>query len=179
MLHHHLTGKTAKLLKSRISTEAPLEIARSLWHWNVNHFHFNKSKYLAYINSGSHYVVLISHFRNEQAKHLNAVFLQRWREQLQHDEILSNEVFDTALMPLCQQASCHTSNNDRRTLGRLNQAIEEFIVGVLYAQEDAKRVEFVEFNYRINTMAKNLYTETRRDYMCPRKEMERLLTDVL
>ena len=146
-------------------------MTRSMNNWNGQLFYTDRKKILIFVNNLTCYSILIFNFKKKDLKNTNNIFRQRLKDQLLHDQIISDSrVFDKIFEPVDLQF--FKTNNDRKIIGNMSDLIYQFkgIREEHYIHIDSMDIKTV--NAYLNDIPYNNPTETKKILSFPKDNMK-------
>ena len=151
------------------SVETTLEsdnIIRSLSDWNSHLFFVDKRKCLIFVNNLTYYTIFITDILKKDLINIDKVFSSRLKEQLIHDKIINDSESIESLFPV-SKIQIYKTNNDRKTIGRINDFINMFKAHCFYKYEHLKNMDIVYENGLINKTPTGKPNEIKKSWSNP------------
>ena len=160
MINVFCSLKLSKLLNIEKSISVETNFMRD---WNAHLFSVAGKKWLIFVNKQTLYSFIIIDVLKKDLKNLSLYFTDMLINQLDRENILTPE-FENYLREYDQIANICTTDNDRKTMGSLN----DFIYHTKACYEDEKNVEKAK-NYALKYLnempSKVLKYKTPREVM--------------
>ena len=158
-------------LIGNVETELPEDNkTRSLTDWNSHLFFVDKRKCLIFINNLTYYSIFIADIFKKDLAHIDKIFFLRLNEQLRHDKIINNSESIESIFQV-NGLKFYRTNNDRRTIGRINDFVYMFKTHCLYKYDHLKNMDIVYENGLINTTPTGKPDELKKSWSSPVQNM--------
>lgn len=147
---------------------------RSLYNWNGHLFYVNRKKCIGLVNNRTGYSVFLTDLRKKDLHNFQSLFYERLKEQLIHDEIRNaKEILDSLYS--MGEIKFYKTNNDRKTIGRLNDFIGMFKRHLFYKYGNIENMHLTYENGLINNTPTGVPGETRKTWSSPVENMHKML----
>lgn len=172
MIPIYCSNKLSKLGEFSLFTPHEEIIEKSIGGWNAQLFILNRKKYIMFVNNKTFYSVIVSCFLKKNLKQLETLFLKRYIEQLIFDKVIAP--VDGLLVQLTHLPLVFTkTNNDRKTIGTMNDFILNFKFTYDLLEEEENGVK--ELNHNINTSPIKTRNISSKKYTTPIADMKVIL----
>lgn len=157
MVQIYCSQKLVKFIKTGINQGLP----RTEHDWSAHLFFISGRKCIIFVNKQTLYtVILLDIFKKDRA-HINRLFLEALIGQLKMDDILGSH--EALIRNIYKEISLHSTDNDRKTLGTMNNIISMFQDMDLesarkYASEGINKMPWqaLQYGYSKDMMLKEL-----------------------
>ena len=170
----YCSNKLKQLIGSSV-LDLPVNPKNSLLgDWNGHLFSLDKRKCLAFVNNKTYYSLFFTDILKKDLVDFNDLFLSRLIQQLIFDRVT-----DLGIISLIKQETGNLTffrtNNDKRTIGTMNDLIYQFKVHRDYKYDSLYEMDVVKENSLINdTFTKpTLFSDGK--YSRPKQAMEVLI----
>ena len=170
----YLSAKLQKLFPP-IAPQARDNLPGSaLGDWNALLFTVDRKKCVVLVNNKSYYAVFLAGILKKDLKNFPELFLTHLLRQLVYDKVI--DTADTALIQehYGQQALLRT-NNDKKTLGTMNDFIFQFKAHCEGHPLDS--IDLAAINHYINNSPTGAGRTGSRHYGWPAKDMKELVSN--
>lgn len=145
-------------------------IYRSLQDWNAHLFFADRKKCLVFVNNRTAYSLFLADILKKDLKNIDLLFHRRLFEQLKHDNILNtDEAFKSIFPP--EELKFYKTNNDRKTIGRINDFVNMFKVHLFYKYDKFENMNIIYENGLINTAPTGIPGEMKKTWSSPIENM--------
>lgn len=120
MVQIHCTQKLFKFIKTGIKEN----LARKEHDWSAHLFFISGRKCIIFVNKQTLYTVMLLDFFKKDMVHINQLFLEAFIGQLKADEV--SGIDEALIRNLYKEISLLSTDNDRKTLGTINNIISIF-----------------------------------------------------
>ncbi|MDQ3191687.1 MAG: hypothetical protein M3Q58_08845 [Bacteroidota bacterium] len=144
----------------------------ALGDWNGHLFTSNRKNYLIFVNNKSYYSVILENIKKTDIKNLEYIFINRLVCQLVHDKVIENSdslVIVHKILPV----TCSKTNNDKKTLGTLNDFVSQIKYGFNSSEWVNKKLTHI--NGYVNQTPTGAGKNESRRYGMPIQDMKDLI----
>jgi len=166
MLNIYCTKKLQNFI-GNVETELPTDtVQRSLWDWNAHLFFVDRKKCLVFVNNLTAYSIFITDILKKDLQNIDQLFRYRLNEQLQHDKVISKHE-SLELIFQFTGLKFYKTNNDRKTIGRINDFVEMFKTSRFYKYEHLNDMNIVYENGLFNATPTGKPGEMKKTWSSP------------
>ncbi len=170
MLRIYCTKKLEKFI-GNVDQELPSDIIhRSIFDWNAHLFFVERKKCIAFINNRTAYSVFLTDIKKKDLEVIDLYFYRRLINQFRHDKVINeNESFEK-LFP-SGNLKFYKTNNDRKTIGRINDFVDMFKTHLDYKYGELKYMDITYENGLFNRTLTGIPGETKKTWSNPVENM--------
>lgn len=140
--------------------------------WNAHLFYNGGRKYLILVNNKSYYSVFLENIKKADFKDFSTLFFNRLVEQLLFDNIIEPSEVSITIQKYTP-ISFASTNNDRKTIGTINDFVYQFEVRRQHSYWFDK--DLIEYNSSINDSLTGAGKTKTSKYGNPINDMRNLL----
>ncbi len=140
--------------------------------WNAHLFFYGGRKNIILVNNKSYYSVFLTDIKKADFKDFSTLFFNRLTEQLQYDQVIGPEEVLITIQKYSPLYFART-NNDKKTIGTINDFIFQFEVRKEHPYWLAKNL--IEYNSSINDSLTGAGRTKSSPYGRPIQDMRNLL----
>ncbi len=141
--------------------------------WNAHLFFIERKKCLAFVNSLTHYSVVIPAILKKDLKEINSLFFKRLTEQLVNDDVINHQKeIETIWKPT--ELCFYKTNNNKSAIGRINYLVDGFKIHYNYKYESFEFMNVVYENGLLNQTPFELKREGTRYWTSSIREMKKI-----
>lgn len=141
-------------------------IYRSLLDWNAHLFFAERKKCLVFVNNKTAYSIFMINLLKNDLKHIDVLFHRRLIEQLEYDKIIGTNESCESLFPH-EELKFYKTNNDRKTIGRINDFVYMFKSHLFYKYDQLKNMDIIYENGLINSTPTGKPGEMKKTWSNP------------
>ena len=168
------SNKLKSLIGPEDLTQYSEEVEPSIGGWNAHLFSVDKRKCLAFTNNKCYYTVFITDILKKDLKKINELFTTRLIQQLLFDNVITlrhipliKEVQDSIILS--------RTNNDKKTIGTMNDFIYQFKVHKEYKYESLYDMDVIKENSLINDTPTRPKNKPYSNYGKPKTDMKEII----
>ena len=154
-----------------VNQELPSKIIyRSVSDWNAHLFYVERKKCIVFVNNRTAYSVFLVDIKKKDLKNIDLLFYQRLIKQFRHDNINSGNVSFEKHFPV-ENLKFYKTNNDRKTIGRINDFVGMFKTHLVYKYGELKNMNIVYENGLFNSTPTGKPGEVKKTWSNPIENM--------
>lgn len=150
------------------------ETESSIGGWNGHLFTVDRRKCLAFVNNRSYYVIFIVDILKNDLNNFNELFTNRLIQQLLFDKIITLK-YIPLIKSIQSSILLAETNNDKKTIGTMNDFIYQFKVHREYKYENLNQMDVIKENSLINDTLTKSREKSNSKYGRPKTEMKELI----
>jgi hypothetical protein len=171
----YLSNKLQKLL-SPVDLQSGCDWATSfLGDWNAHLFTLDRRKCLVMINNKTYYTVFIPAILKKDLLDFSGLFLSYLLRQLTYDQVIGTGE-EALIREQYGKAMLARTNNDRKTLGTMNEFIFQFKYH--YAGQMMERNNLAAVNYLVNDSPTKARGPGKNKFGWPIRDMKELISQL-
>lgn len=149
------------------------EIERSLSDWNAHLFFVDKRKCIVFVNNLTTYSIFLTGIVKKDLKNFEYLFFHRLEEQIKHDKLFNKLEYAESFFQV-QKLTLFKTNNDRKTMGRINDFTYNFKGNCFYRYNHINDINLVYENGLINTTPTGKPGEIKKTWSSPIENMNEI-----
>ncbi len=171
MLRIYCTKKLEAFIGS-VDQELPSDIIhRSIFDWNAHLFSVERKQCIAVINNRTAYSVFLVGIKKKDLKVIDLYFYHRLIQQFRHDKVIGeNESVEKLFAG--GNLKFYKTNNDRKTIGRINDFVYMFKTHLSYKYEKLENMDIVYENGLFNSTPTGKPGENKKTWSRPIENMK-------
>lgn len=142
--------------------------------WNGHLFAVDRRKCLAFVNNRSYYAIFIADILKKDLNNFNELFTNRLIQQLLFDKIITLK-YIPLIKSIQSSILLAGTNNDKKTIGTMNDFIFQFKVHREYKYENLNQMDVIKENSLINDSLTKPREKSNSIYIRPKAEMKELI----
>jgi hypothetical protein len=168
------SNKLKQLLGPTVSENKTNLQKSPIGDWNGHLFSIDKRKCLAFVNNQTYYSIFFADILKRDLTDFHKLFTTKLINQLIYDNIIGDSEV-TLIKKCCSQITLLKTNNDKKTIGIMNDLIYQFKVHRFYKYPELNQMDVCKENSLINESITKPNNYSSKNFSIPKKAMKELI----